>query len=222
MAFPIVSKIIGLVVVATVVASCTCSNDLVTPREVEPTTKSLLRIVHASADAPTLTCLQNDKQLFANVEYEPSTTAYASLPSELRNLRFRAANGATLLSLNVFLNANENYTFVVLDDADRLRGLLLRDVRPAPTEGLVHIRVVHADVANSFITINAGSISETLSFAQNSDWIAIPSGTDVLITAAGTTDRTIPAASLPKGSATTIIVRPTEGPGASLVTVPVS
>jgi hypothetical protein len=222
MDFPIVSKLLAICLVSAAVVSCTCSNDLVTPREVEPTTKSSLRIVHASADAPSLRCLQNDKELFSSVVYEPAATAYASLPSELRNLRFRAADGATLLSLNVLLNANEKHTFVLLDQADRMRGLLLRDVPPAPLSGSTYVRIVHADVASASITIIAGEVSETLSFAQNSEWIAIPLGTDLQIIAQGAETRTVPASTLSEGSATTIIVRPVNGPGASVVTVPVS
>lgn len=222
MAFPIVSKFLAACLVAAAVTGCTCSNDLVTPREVEPTTKSSLRIVHASADAPTLRCLQNDKDLFTNVTYEPAATAYASLPSELRNLRFRAADGATLLSLNVLLNANEKHAFVILDQADRMRGLLLRDVPPAAVSGMTYVRIVHADVASPSITIVAGGISETLSFSQNSDWIAIPQGADLQIVSQGADVRTVSASVLSQAAATNIIVRPMNGPGESIVTVPVS
>ena len=219
MAYRIASSLI-VVVLSAWLTGCTCSNDLTTPREVEPTTRSHLRVVHASVDTPELHCKQNDKDLLSGILYGHTPTEYKQLPSELRNLRFFTGSGAALLSVNVALTADRKHTFVVLDRMDRVRGVLLDDTPPTMNPGSAFVRIVHADDAHRTITITSGSEEQTISFPQVSEWIEVDPNANVDIIVDPSTTITLPSSLLTSGSATTAIIRPQDGPGDALVVLP--
>lgn len=221
MAFRIDSRLLLVVAVAIVVGGCTCSNDLVTPREVEPATRATLRIVHASPDAGSLTCRQNDKYFMGGLTYGGAVPAPASLPSELRNLRVVTPDGAAVLSVNVGLKADRQHTFVVLDSVKRMRGLLVTDEAPSVQDGMVQLRVINADVAGRTVTVIDPIGEESVGFAQAGSWHAYPGGGAVAIRRENGSQLTIPAGMLVAGKAYDVIVRDPDGPGASLVVLDV-
>lgn len=200
------------------VVGCTCSNDLVTPREVEPTTRSTLRIVHASSSTGEVTCYQNDKFFAGQIAYASAIKPASALPSEVRNLRFVAVGGQPLLSLNVNLRANEGYTFVLIDRVDRLRGILLPDDPPPPVAGTATVRIVHADVHHKVIDMPTTGDTVSIPFSLDSGWRSVPAGADLLVRIDGV-EATIPAALLPAERATTVIVRDEDGPGTRFLPV---
>lgn len=221
MAFRIVSELLMVVAAAVYLGGCTCSNDLVTPREVEPTTRATLRIVHASPDAGSLTCQQNDKYFMGSLTYGGVTPAAASLPSELRNLRMFVSDGTVVLSVNVGLRAERQHTFIVLDSVERMRGLLVTDEAPTPQAGMTQLRVINADVAGRMITVIDPSNEESVGFAQAGVWHAYPAGGSVAIRRENGTQVTIPAGTLVSGKAYDVVVRDPDGPGASLLVLDV-
>jgi hypothetical protein len=218
MAFPIDSRIgIIAVVLAAVVASCTCSNDLVTPREVEPATRATIRIVHASPDASVLTCRQNDKLLVDRITYADAVMAPVVLPSELRNLRFTAQSSEVVLSVNVDLAADRQHTFVVLDSVERIRGLLLTDTTPPVRDGRTLVRIVHADVASRNLVVVDPSGEGSIGFAQAGAWHDVAAGQALSIRRDDGSTVTIPAPNVVQRKALTVVVRDPNGPGPALV-----
>lgn len=218
MAFAIISKKgLTAALLTVMLAGCTCSNELTTPREVEPTTRATLRIAHASPDAPSLTCLQNDKFFADQIRYDASVMSAASLPSELRNLRFTDGTATAVLSLNVNLVADRQHTLVVLDHVDRLRGLLLQDVKPTPTQGHAQVRVVHADPAFKSLTVSDENGDEDVPFGEASRWRIVPAGGSLVITRGADEPLTVDPTVLTDGATLTLIVRADDGPGDQLV-----
>lgn len=206
------------IVALVMLVGCTCSNDLVTPREVDPTTRALLRIVHASSSTGEVSCYQNDKYFAGQITYSGVIRPAAPLPNEVRNLRFVSTTGQPLLSLNVNLLADVRYTFVLFDRVDRLRGILLHDDPPTPAAGTSIVRLVHADIHHTVITMPTIGDTVSVPFSLDSGWRSIPSGTDLVVRIDGV-QATIPASLLPAERATTVIVRDEDGPGTRLLAV---
>jgi len=185
---------------------------------VDPTTRALLRIVHASSSTGEVSCYQNDKYFAGQISYAGVIPPAAPLPSEIRNLRFVSTTGQPLLSLNVNLLADVRYTFVLIDRVDRLRGILLLDDPPTPAAGTSIVRLVHADIHHSVITMPTIGDTVSVPFSLDSGWRSIPAGTDLVVRIDGV-EATIPASLLPAERATTVIVRDEDGPGTRFLPV---
>ncbi len=214
------SRLLAFIVTSMVIVGCTCSNDLATPREVDPIATSALRIVHASPNASALTCRQNDRDLAGSVSVSSPVGPFQRLPSEYRNLRLIDVSGQALVSVQVFLAADREYTFVAYDRADRMRGLLLDDAVPAPEDGRVAFRVVNADVDHGSLTVLLGQQRVDVAVGQVSEWLSTSDPATVTIERGNGSPLQPGLPSSGTGSAITMIVRPLEGGSADVVVLP--
>lgn len=181
MASVIVSSL--AVAIAVVLSACTCSNDLVTPREADPTTRSRIRIVVATPNVGGLIVEQNDRQLGAELHPEDEVVPYRELPSGVRNIRLKMATGGRVLfSANLGLNANQGHTLVLLDRSERMRGVLLDDVAPTPEAGTASVRIVNGTMLGNCDLLVNGIAQEQMTDiepGQATPYSAIRAGTVV-------------------------------------------
>lgn len=183
MASAIVSSL--AVAIAVVLSACTCSNDLVTPREADPTTRSQIRIVVASSNVGPLIVEQNDRQLGPVLNPEDDIVSYRELPSGVRNVRLKSASGGRVLySANLGLHANQRHTLIVLDRSERMRGVLLDDIAPTPEAGMASLRIVNGTMLGDcdvFVNGVAQMQMTGVVPGQATPYNAIRSGTTVTV-----------------------------------------
>ena len=105
---------------------------------------ALLRVFHASPDAP-------DLELLIDGEVERTGLGYLELfdyfgiDDGIRNLVLKEANGFTVLfDADIFFDQDIDYTLIVTDFEEEAEGIFLEDFNVAPDSGRVRIRVVHA------------------------------------------------------------------------------
>lgn len=212
MASAIVSSLV--VAIAVTLSACTCSNDLVTPREADPTTRSQVRIVVASPNVGSLIIEQNDRQLGPLLDPEDDVVTYQELPSGVRNIRLKSAQGGRVVySANLGLHANQRHTLVVLDRSERMRGVLLDDVAPTPEAGLAALRIVNGTtVGTCDVVVNGIQQTQMTDIVpgQATPFVAIRSGTTVTVVLQHSSQPvtfTMPASVSQEFSACTIVVR---------------
>lgn len=200
-----------MIVVCCIAAfGCTCSPDLNTPKEMDPSTTSLLRIVHAAIGNGDLTCRQNDRMLADRIVYARIADGYRTLPSGLRNLRFSdAGSDGNRLTANVDLGIETPHTFVLYGSGTELRGSIVADVPPDVRAGIAHVRIIHAAYAAGMATLAADdSIVTSVLYPTFPPYVAMHGDrawVDVIDN--GSTQRLdLPANVLDPGTAWTVIV----------------
>ncbi len=157
------------------VFGCTCSPDLNTPKEMDPSTTSLLRVVHAAVGNGDLVCRQNDRILVDRIVYGRTTDGYRTLPSGLRNLRFSdAGSDGNRLTANVDLGIEAPHTFVLYGSGAELRGSIVADVPPAAQPGIAHVRIIHAafDAGMASLSVD-GSVATSVLYPTFPPYVAV-------------------------------------------------
>ncbi len=195
MASRIVSRLVGLVLAATMVG-CTCSDSISTPREVDPLTKAQLRVVVCSPDAPDLRVTQNDRSFGAVVTRADTAAPYDELPSGIRNLRFIGTTSAIAYhSVNVDLGADRRSTYVLFDSTARMRGVLARDEVPTAVPGTIHLRLIHMADGIGSMTILADDVpvSSPVTYPTADGYVAASASAAITLRVReGMDERTIP------------------------------
>ncbi len=215
MASPIVSnalRVLSGVLATFVVSACTCSNDITTPREVDPTTTASLRCIVASPDAPDLMVMQNDRVLIEKITRYDTIATHATLPSGIRNIRFVGKQLSTAyLSTNLDLGADRRYTYVTFDRSDRMRGVVMYDLVPLATIGTVHVRLVHvADSTGSVVLFaNDRTVGLSISYPTAGEYLPVPQGAELYLDVQDNGDSqriAVPIELNTPGSAATIVI----------------
>lgn len=177
-------KVLGGVFVLSFITACTCSNDITTPREVDPTTTASLRCIVASPDAPEIMVIQNDRPLQEKISRLDSVAPYVSLPSGIRNIRFVGIRSSeAYLSTNLDLGADRRYTYVTFDRSDRMRGVVMYDLVPLATFGIAHVRLVHVADSTGPIqfTVNEGPAGLPVSYPTAGEYLPVAQGSELAL-----------------------------------------
>jgi len=185
------------VMVTILISGCTCSNDLVTPREADPTTRSRLRIAVASPDVTTLIVEQNDRELDPMLRPDAQSSSYRELPSGIRNIRLRTQiHRKVVFSANLDFSPNQGYTLVVLDQAERMRGLLFEDFPQVPEPGTARVRIINAvQDAVCGVVVQGTTIVEGIRSGEASQYVSVRADVPVAVTLTGRPG--LPTISLP-------------------------
>lgn len=224
-------KLIGLVAILTVALSaCSSDND---KKGVDPT----IRIIHASADAPTVNVLANGSVLnnLNNVDYQQASNRF-TVGADTYLVEIEAnlpGSTAVVLDENVSFDRNRNYdVFAVGSVADSSLALFAVDTEQMePGSGNFLVNVVHAASAaptvDIYVTapntdIETEQASLTASFTDASGLLELPAGDyQIRITPTGTKDVVFDSGmlSLSQGEEYLVAATNNVGTGASPVTL---
>ncbi|MBI3257899.1 MAG: DUF4397 domain-containing protein [Ignavibacteriae bacterium] len=168
-----------LFAVAILTGSCTCAVDNNTTKEIEPTVKSRIRIINASAGAPALDCLDNDKVKKQSISFADTSSGYFEIGSGVRNIRLNSSSTNTaLLSILSNFTAQKNHTIVAMGLPTAMLGFVLQDEPPQPISGKAFVRFIHTSKAVEDVNVSAGSsvLFSNKIFPSFTDFIAVDSG----------------------------------------------
>jgi hypothetical protein len=99
--------------------------------------------VHASPDAPGVDLYVDNAKAGSDLAF-PNNTPYLSVDAGTRDVAVKVAGSSvTVLSANLVLNSNTNYSVFAVDSVANLGALVLIDDLTAPAMGKAHVRFVH-------------------------------------------------------------------------------
>ncbi len=106
----------------------------------------LLRIVHASSDAPAIDVYVNGQKVTTAPQFG-AVTPYTTVPVGAASVQVLAAGagpgGQTFLTADLDLREGEAYTVVAVDRVGRMAPVILTDTRDQAADGQAHVRLVH-------------------------------------------------------------------------------
>ena len=197
-----------------------------------PSTTAMLRVVHASPDAPNVDVLVDGAVALANVPFR-TASPYLDVAAGTRELRVRATGTSTIvIDADAALAAGEAYTVLATGRVANIAPLVLEDDLTLPSSGNVKLRVVHAsptagnvDVYVTAPTASLATATPTLSnvpFRAASDYLSVPAGTyRVRVTPAGskTVAIDVDGVTLAAGQIRTAVAVDAVGGGAPLAAI---
>jgi hypothetical protein len=144
----------------------------------------LLRVVHASSDAPALDVYVDGQRVTTAPEFG-AVTPYTTVPVGNSTVQVLAAGagpgGVAFLSTQVDLREGGAYTIVAADRIGQMVSVALSDTLSAATDGKAHVRLVHvspdapriADVA----VVGGPVVARNLPFTGATGYLAVDPGT---------------------------------------------
>ncbi len=119
-------------------------DDEETPITPTPTpSNSLVKVVHASPDAPGVDLLVDNTIAGTNLTF-PNNTGYLTVPSGTRNIKVNVAGtSTTVIEANVDFMQNINYSVFAVNSVSNIEPLLIEDDLTAPAQGKSHVRFIH-------------------------------------------------------------------------------
>lgn len=184
-------KLVAALVGALAVTACDDDDPI------SPSTTALVRVVHASPDAPNVDVLVDGAAVLTNVPFKAASD-YLSVPTGNRNLRIRAAGTSTVvIDQNASVIAGGTYTILATGRVASIAPLVLQDNLANPAAGNIKLRLVHASPTagnvDIYVTAPDASIATTaptlanVAFRAASSYLEVPAGTyRVRITPTGT------------------------------------
>ena len=156
---------------------------------------ALLRIVHASSDAPAIDVYVNGQRVATAPQFA-AVTPYTTVPVGAASVQVIAAGagpgGQTFLTTNLDLRSGEAYTIIAADRTGQMAPVILTDTHDQMADGQAHVRLVHvspdappvADVA----VVGGPVIARNLPFKGATEYLTVAPGAYAFeIRPAGTT-----------------------------------
>lgn len=146
----------------------------------------LVRVLHASPDAPAVDVLVNDNIVLSDVPYK-AASGYISLPAGTYNFKVNAAGtSATVIDVTTDLMKNTAYSVVAVDYLSDITALLIPEEYYTPGQGNFKLRVLHgspsAPAVDVYITAPGANLMdvtptlENVGFTDFSDNLEVPAG----------------------------------------------
>lgn len=156
-----------------------------------------LRALHNVAGAPAVNVYLNDQLIIRNLSYT-QLTAYASVPAGKSRVTVKLAGTDTvILSAQVRLKADRDYTAIVaglLSDLSTIQLLAYRDNLCCPKPGSADVRFIHAAAGAPAVDVYVNETTRVfadVSYTETGDPTYLNTGlgwVDVSVTVAGTQD----------------------------------
>jgi hypothetical protein len=172
-------------------------------------TRTSLRAVHASPDAPAVDILVDNAVALSNVPF-PVASNYLALASGGRNVKVNAAGTSTTVIDNTSpYAAGRSYTLLAVNFLSAIEPLLVEDRLAFPGPGQAQVRVIHAspDAPNVDVLAGTTRVLSNVPFKAASDYLSLPAGSVTFsVNVAGTsTTATAATANLEAGKVYTAV-----------------
>jgi len=190
-----------------------------TPRLVIPDATSLVRVMHASPDAPAVDVLVDNIVALTNVPY-PAASGYLGLLSGTRNFKVNATGtSTTVIDVSAPLTAGKSYSVFAVGFLAGIEPLLLEDDRSV-LAAKARIRVIHGSPDAPAVDVRANDtvVVPNLAFKGASSYLEVPPGNYVFklnLAGTGTTAFTSPIIALGAGKVYTAIAIGSAAPAAA-------
>jgi hypothetical protein len=152
--------------------------------------RALVRVTHASPDAPSVDVAVNGTTALTSVPY-PVSSDYLPITAGSTRLQVKAAGTETsVIDATVPLSALKSYSVFAVNFVSGIEPLVLEDDRTAPASGKARLRVIHgsADAPAVDVAVSGSVAVANLAFKGASAYLEVPAGTyPVEVRAAGTT-----------------------------------
>jgi len=161
--------------------------------EMRPAAPAMVRVMHASPDAPAVDVWVDGALAIENLAY-PDITAYVELPAGSRDVAVVAA-GTTepaVFEATLDLASEAHYTVAAVGLLADIAPLVITDELSAPAEGMSHVRFVHAspDAPAVDIAVAGGEvIFADVAFKDAAAYLPVEAGSyDLEVRIAGSED----------------------------------
>jgi len=188
--------------------------------------KAMVRVVHASPDAPAVDVWVNGAVAFSNAPFK-GITGYAALDPASYKVQVTPTGASTPVVIDATLDlaADTDYTVVAVGQLAAIEPLVLVDNNSTPAAGKAHVRFVHAspDAPAVDIAVKGGPVLfSNVAFKGVGDYLPVDAGTyDLEVRLAGTTTvaLAVPGLALADQTVYTVFAMGLAGDG-SLTAVP--
>ncbi len=204
--------ILTSIALLSIVTFTACSEDETPLAPVSPST-SLVKVVHASPDAPGVDLLVDDKVAGTNLTY-PNNTGYLQVNSGTRNIKVNVTGSSTtVIEANLSLMTNKNYSIFAVNSVSNIEAIVFDDDLRAPASGKAHVRFIHLspDAPAVDITLSDGTIVfGNYVFKQGSAFTPLDAGTYDLqarVSGTSTVALDLPGIQLEAGQIYTVFAR---------------
>lgn len=155
------------------------------------TSNSLVKVIHASPDAPGVDLLVDNNVASTNLTF-PNNTGYLTVPSGTRNVKVNVTGTmTTVIEANVPFMQDRNYSVFAVNSVSNIEPLLIEDDLTAPAQGKAHVRFIHLspDAPAVDITLTDGTVVfGNRAFKDFTAFTPLDAGTyDLQVRVAGTT-----------------------------------
>lgn len=225
-------RVLRTALVATVAALglAACSDDdNGNPTEAVPS--ALVRVVHASPDAPNVDIAVDGTVALVSVPY-PVFSGYLEVPSGTRNVQVRPTGSLTpVIEADLDLETGVAYTVLATGLVADISPVVTVDDLVAPSEGNAKVRVIHGAPSAPNVDVYATAegadlatatpILTNVPFRAVSDYLTVPTGRYQLsVTLTGTTTvATSAIVDFNSGQVRTVLAREAPGGGAPFTLV---
>jgi hypothetical protein len=177
----------------TVFTGCSDDDTAVTPGA---TLQGKVLAVHSSPDAPAVDLYVDGAKVGSGLAY-PGNTSYLSVNAGTRAVAVKVAGtSTTVLSADLPIAANTNYSVFAVDSVSNLSALVLTDDLSAPASGKAHVRFIHLspDAPAVDVALAGGSVLfGNKSFKEYTAFTPLDAGTyDLEVRLAGTSTVALP------------------------------
>lgn len=184
-----------------VLALAACSDD---DSATGPVDSALVRVVHASPDAPNVDVLVDGEVALTDVPFR-AASGFLSVPAGARRVQVRPTGTTSdVIDATLDLGVNRVYTVLATGLVADLQPVVVEDDPTAPVNGEAKIRVIHAAPAAAGVDVYATApgadldaatpVLANVGFRAVSDYLTVPAGTYQLrVTETGTTNVAIDA-----------------------------
>jgi hypothetical protein len=182
--------ILALTIATTAFMFVGCSDEETPVTPVNTPSNSLVKVIHASPDAPGVDLLVDNTVAGTNLTF-PNNTGYLTVNSGTRNIKVNVTGTmTTVIEANVDFMQNKNYSVFAVNSVSNIEPLLVEDDLTVPAQSKAHVRFIHLspDAPAVDITLTDGTIVfGNKSFKEFTAFTPLDAGTyDLQVRVAGT------------------------------------
>ena len=152
---------------------------------------AMVRVVHASPDAPAVDVWVNGSKTLTNVPFFTASD-YLSLPAgsyDIMVVPTGKTEPAVIDAKGVKIEAGKAYTVAAIGKLADIKAAIYADNLSAPAAGKAHVRVIHASPDAPAVDIkvaNGPTLIPALAFPKDSGYLPVDAGSyDLQVTPAG-------------------------------------
>ena len=135
--------ILALTIATTAFMFVGCSDEETPVTPVNTPSNSLVKVIHASPDAPGVDLLVDNTVAGTNLTF-PNNTGYLTVNSGTRNIKVNVTGTmTTVIEANVDFMQNKNYSVFAVNSVSNIEPLLVEDDLTVPAQGKAHVRFIH-------------------------------------------------------------------------------